>query len=292
MPPAVNVAAAILSAVRCARTAARCLPRRPGTSPAPVHRSSRIPELDGSERGRFVQRSGGHLDGVPDVVRAGEGDEAGAGGGHGNIVASRRRKEETRPSPRPRGYSTFAIREYRMNCVTLKPQDIAVVLKLCAYGSKRPPYFRMAFDLSMSPSEVHAAVKRAQNSRLLHPAELDQWPNISALLEFLIHGLKYAFPAERGEPTRGVPTSYAAEPLRAMIASGHELPPVWPFEKGSVRGIAFEPLYKNAPVAALRDPVFYEYLALTDALRDGRARERKLAEDLIVKRLRYTSYER
>jgi hypothetical protein len=45
-------------------------------------------------------------------------------------------------------------------------------------------------------------------------------------------------------------------------------------------------LYKQAPKAALRDPVLYELLALADALRDGRARERKLAEKLIVGRLR------
>jgi hypothetical protein len=45
-------------------------------------------------------------------------------------------------------------------------------------------------------------------------------------------------------------------------------------------------LYKLAPAAALRDSVLYEYLALVDALRDGRARERKLAEEMIVERLR------
>jgi hypothetical protein len=111
-------------------------------------------------------------------------------------------------------------------------------------------------------------------------------PNVSALEEFLVHGLKYAFPAERGEPTRGIPTSYAAEPLRKMIAPGAALPPVWPYANGSTRGVAFQPLYKLAPAAALRDPVFYEYLALVDALRDGRARDRKIAEDMIVKKLR------
>jgi hypothetical protein len=107
-----------------------------------------------------------------------------------------------------------------------------------------------------------------------------------SLTEFLVHGLKYAFPAERGEPTRGVPTSYAAEPLRQMIAPGNDLPPVWPYPEGRERGFAFEPLYKLAPAAALRDPVLYEYLALVDALRDGRSRERKLAEEMLVKRLR------
>jgi DNA-binding Lrp family transcriptional regulator len=170
--------------------------------------------------------------------------------------------------------------------MALRPHDVAVVLKLCEYRSKRPPYSHLALELSMSPSEVHAAVKRARASHLLHGSGLDERPNRTALREFLLHGLKYVFPAERGEPTRGIPTSYAAEPLRKKIAPSDELPPVWPYSEGNTRGVAFEPLYKLAPAAALRDPVLYEYLALVDALRDGRARERKLAEEMITARLR------
>ena len=63
-------------------------------------------------------------------------------------------------------------------------------------------------------------------------------------------------------------------------------PPVWPYPTGSQRGTSFEPLYKQAPKAALRDSGLYELLALVDALRDGRARERKLAEEMLVSRLR------
>ena len=112
--------------------------------------------------------------------------------------------------------------------MALKPQDIAVVLKLCCCDQRRPPYSHIAHELSMSPSEVHAAVKRAQASNLLHGSELRERPNIAALEEFLLHGLKYAFPAERGEPTRGIPTGYAAAPLRDVIVQGTELPPIWP----------------------------------------------------------------
>lgn len=68
-------------------------------------------------------------------------------------------------------------------------------------------------ELSLSPSEVHGAIGRLRASRLLHAPQWRDRPNISALEEFLIHGLKYAFPAKRSEVTRGVPTSYAAEPL-------------------------------------------------------------------------------
>jgi hypothetical protein len=169
--------------------------------------------------------------------------------------------------------------------VILKPQDIVVSLKLCSYGSHRPPFAQIATDLAMSPSEVHGAVKRAQNAHLLHGQAMLDRPNISSLEEFLIHGAKYAFPAERGGPTRGMPTSYAAEPLNHLIAPGNEPIPVWPTAEGKARGIALTPLYKTVPIAAMQDPVLYKLLALVDAIRDGRSRERNLAEDELKKLL-------
>lgn len=102
---------------------------------------------------------------------------------------------------------------------------------------------------------------------------------------FLLHGVKYAFPAEHGEVTRGLPTSFAAPPLKDEIASDDELPPVWPWRDGETRGIALEPLYRTAPAAAIRDPILYELLALVDAIRDGRARERNIAEKELISRL-------
>jgi DNA-binding Lrp family transcriptional regulator len=143
----------------------------------------------------------------------------------------------------------------------------------------------IANHLGLSPSEVHGAIKRLQNAKLLHGPEMKSRPNISALEEFLIHGLKYTFPAAHGQLTRGLPTSYAAPPLNAEIFSKDDIPPVWPWPQGNVRGIAFEPLYRSAPVAALQDPLLYEFLALLDAIRDGRARERKIAERELIKRL-------
>lgn len=170
--------------------------------------------------------------------------------------------------------------------VILKPQDLVVALKLLGYVGSRPPFAKIAGDLVMSQSEVHAAVKRAQAAHLLHGPELFNRPNISALEEFLIHGVKYAFPAERGGPSRGIPTSYAAEPLNKLIVPGDEPIPVWPYAEGESRGIAFAPLYKTVPEAALKDPLLYSQLALVDALRDGRARERQIAEQEIRKILR------
>jgi hypothetical protein len=86
--------------------------------------------------------------------------------------------------------------------MNLKPQDVVVALKLCGYPSGRPPISVVASDLALSPSEVHGAIQRLRGSRLLHGPALKDKPNISGLEEFLIHGLKYAFPAEHGEVTR------------------------------------------------------------------------------------------
>ncbi len=170
--------------------------------------------------------------------------------------------------------------------MNLKPQDIVVVLKLLSYAQQRPPFSVMASDLGLSPSEVHGAMKRLQSARLIHGPEMQNKAILSALEEFLVHGLKYAFPAKRGSVTRGIATSYAALPLKTQIAPGDELPPVWPWPEGDTRGVALEPLYKSVPSAALRDPVLYELLALIDAIRDGRARERQIAERELTKRIR------
>jgi len=49
--------------------------------------------------------------------------------------------------------------------------------------------------------------------------------------------------------------------------------------------MSFTPLHKNVPQAALEDAKLYELLALVDALRDGRARERELAGHELKRRL-------
>ncbi len=171
----------------------------------------------------------------------------------------------------------------------MKPLDIVVLLKLSLSTGDRPPYLQMANDLHLYPSEVYASIKRARASHLVQGPELKDRLNRSALLEFLLHGIRYAFPAERGAMTRRVPTRYAASPLKQSIEQGKEPPPVWPHSDGSVRGYSYAPLHKNVPRAALADPQLYELLALVDALRDGRARERELAVKELSKRLEESS---
>ena len=85
---------------------------------------------------------------------------------------------------------------------------------------------------------------------------------------------------------RGVPTGVSAAPLKSRFLQDSEPPTVWPYREGKQRGVSFAPLYKTAPMAALRDEFFYELLVLADALREGRVRERKIAETELHRRLR------
>ena len=177
-------------------------------------------------------------------------------------------------------------------------------------------------ELGMSSSEVHAAIRRAHRSGLLRdeafspisrPRQKEKpatakgsqprkvvirfkpghqhRPNVSAIMEFLVHGLKYVFPPHRGQMTRGIATSYAAPPLNTLIARGQEPIPVWPYPAGQQRGVMLEPLYPTVPYAALRDPSLYQLLAIADALREGRARERRIAEEQLLLRLEGTNAE-
>lgn len=167
----------------------------------------------------------------------------------------------------------------------LKPQDIVILLKLVSKAAANSPwnFASLAKELCMSSSEVHAGFKRAVKSQLINPQTRE--PNLSALSEFIVHGLRYVFPAERGEITRGLPTAHAVDPLVSNFVVSYEVLPVWPYEKGTVLGQSFMPLYESVPRAVESDPVLYELLALVDAIRGGRARERNLAVKELKQRL-------
>lgn len=162
-----------------------------------------------------------------------------------------------------------------------KSLDVYVLLKL-AMMEEFSSYDHIAQRLVMSASEVHAAVKRSIKGGLVNPQT--RLPMRTPFEEYLFHGVPYAFPAESQAIVRGVPTAYAAPPLSEMISySG--LPPVWMWGEGAVEGVYVEPLHKSARLTIQREPEFYPILALVDALRMGRRRERELAVEQLRKRL-------
>ncbi|MDH5648180.1 MAG: hypothetical protein OEY67_00880 [Gammaproteobacteria bacterium] len=171
--------------------------------------------------------------------------------------------------------------------MNLKPQDILFLLKLVALGKKQWSFNKLAIDLGMSASEVHAAAKRALAARLAVKENENIRPNIRNLEDFLLHGIQYVFVPDRGGLNRGMPTAYASAPIDAWLVEDNEPPPVWPDPEGEVRGESFSPLYKSGPVAAKNDPELYQLLALVDAIRGGRARERDIAKKELKKKLEH-----
>lgn len=170
--------------------------------------------------------------------------------------------------------------------VTLRPQDLVVLLRLSIEQSEpAPTYAALSEELSLTASEIHAAVDRAVTAQLARKDERGK-PRVilEALRLFVQHGARYCFPATRGELTRGMPTSHAAQPLKDKIVQSNEPVPVWPHKSGSVRGMAFIPLYPTVPEAAERNPILYELLVLVDAIRGGSPRERALAMKMLDER--------
>jgi hypothetical protein len=168
----------------------------------------------------------------------------------------------------------------------LNPQDLVVAIKL-ALGP-RLTFQQLAESLGLSLSAAHRAVTRCTAAGLLLA---DRQPNRHGLLEFLLHGVRYAFPPVRGGMTRGMPTAHAAPPLTEFIVQDNDPVPVWPDPQGESRGASFKPLYRGAPKAARADAKLYKCLCLIDALRGGRARERNLAKEHLTRLLKGSASE-
>lgn len=166
-----------------------------------------------------------------------------------------------------------------MNQIILRPQDLVVVLKLAiTREAVKPSFESLGRQTGLSTSATFASVNRARLARLLTGTGLAREDvDRHSVLEFILHGARFAFPATIGSMTLGVPTGYAAPPLNAEIGPSTDPPPVWPSPHGTVRGLALSPLYPTVPSAALSDPQLYQVLALFDALRSGSSRERSLA---------------
>jgi hypothetical protein len=165
----------------------------------------------------------------------------------------------------------------------MKGQDILAMLKLTG-AEPGWTYKTLASSLGVSASETHAAIKRCEESGLYN--SLDRKPNRGALHEFLVHGIRYVFPTRMGPIGPGLPTSFAASPLREKLNFNELEAPVMPWFDGPARGPQIEPLYPSAPKAASQDPALHQLLALVDALRTGRVRERKLAGEHLAELLK------
>ncbi len=163
----------------------------------------------------------------------------------------------------------------------MRPQDIVVMLKLIIEEDRSWNQISLAKSLFLSQSEISESIKRSSYARLLQNKgrQVARKP----FMELLQYGVPYMFPQQPGEMARGIPTAHSAPPLDHEIRSGEEY--VWPYAKGHIRGHSILPLYHSVIQAVEFDLELYEYLALIDAVRVGRAREKKLALEILESRI-------
>lgn len=147
----------------------------------------------------------------------------------------------------------------------MRPQDIVILLKIIALGEEEWYNKDLAFQLNISNSEVSESLNRSRIGGLIKDDKRTIYRE--ELLEFLVYGLKYVFPAVPGRLLRGMPTAYSAPVLKDEFVVDD--PHVWPAKGHSIKGIAIPPLYETVPQACDNDSQLYDLLALIDALRVG-----------------------
>jgi hypothetical protein len=155
----------------------------------------------------------------------------------------------------------------------MRPQDIAILLKIIAKGNTAWQNKDLASELFISTSEVSESLNRSSIASLVN-GEKKKVHRI-ALMEFLGHGLHYVFPIIPGGMVNGLPTAHSHPFMQKHFKT--ELAYVWADARGKQRGLSIEPLYKEAVKAAQQDELLYKMLGLIDVIRVGRVREINVA---------------
>lgn len=135
----------------------------------------------------------------------------------------------------------------------------------------------LASKLDISPAEISHGFKRLKVSGLV---DSENKPVQEACEEFLVHGLKYIFPAEVGVLAAGLPTAYSKPGFKFVKQSKDQIY-VWADSNGIVKGTSIKPIHPSLPNACRHDEKLYELAALLEMIRIGRAREKKIAAEKI-----------
>ena len=160
--------------------------------------------------------------------------------------------------------------------LALRPVDVLVVLKLVALGRASASVRELAGGLGISKSSVALSLGRLRGLGLLKGDGEETRVVKLQLRECLEHAVRWISPGSIGDWELGLPTAHAASPLADKLR-GDDDPVVMPLAHGPMRGRAVSPIHPQAPFAAQRDPKLHGLLALVDALRIGRARDRSVA---------------
>jgi hypothetical protein len=178
----------------------------------------------------------------------------------------------------------------------LKGQDIIILLLLRLRSDQSWTYEALSKATGLSTSQCHLAHKRLRESGLVNADSSEPWKvPISNCLEFILHGLRYVFPAKISATSRGIPTAQGASFVKLHFVNEDPLGSayVWRDPEGLEKGNSLEPIHScqlrfapgRNPESGNGDSLMYEVLVCIDLLRVGRARERSWAVEGLKRRL-------
>lgn len=155
----------------------------------------------------------------------------------------------------------------------MRPQDVAILLKIIALGNQPWQLLGLSNSLKISISEISESLNRSSLANLIDSRKKNI--NRQNLMEFLEHGVRYVFPQRPGAMIKGIPTAHSHPFMKNSFIS--EINYAWPHVKGKVMGLMIEPFYPKQVETVLEDEVYYKLLALVDVIRVGKVREIKIA---------------
>ncbi len=174
----------------------------------------------------------------------------------------------------------------------LRPQDVVVAVQLrsdALQGRPRSTYAGLGLATGLSASQCHGAVGRleAAGLSLRNSAGADSVP-LEPLGRLLLQAVPlWLYPEHQGSPgaVRGVPTAWSATPLSGVVVSQRVV--VWPHAQGVEAGDGLAPVHACilrgpcVPGEPRYNPRLHQILALVDAVRLGRPRDRREAAALL-----------
>lgn len=82
--------------------------------------------------------------------------------------------------------------------IVLRPQDLVVLLRLSLESGAAPSYAKLADELRLTASEIHAGLNRAVTAQLVRKDAAGKAVVVrDALRLFVLHGARNAFPATK-----------------------------------------------------------------------------------------------
>lgn len=146
----------------------------------------------------------------------------------------------------------------------LKPQDVAVMLKLISRGPRNWQSKELAVELMLSNSELSASFQRIALAGMMEPGRMVV--NTHGFLSYLLGRFKDYYPVKKREMCYGFPfTPTVAEDDR-MVYGTKEMW-VWKEAGGNVYGMGVEPFFPQSVRCARYDSNMYQLLGLCEAIR-------------------------